>query len=239
MLCQETILPFNPQKQRINSTPLMETPKQYVLLDNVSTPIFFLGVVIFRISLICSAALFSVNSFPIHIYKIKNSRFLADLPLQKSPNPKIFYRSEGNSNQRYIQRPSEAWEQEENKNKNTPHKNKTKKSQKSTEVFSSNSVPCTASERGRPPNKWSQDTTKSLDCFFQCIIMMLCWEIPSGFWSSSVPTHEISSLPQVYLAPDSARGPQSSMQVLFLRFYWGKKITIVATSGFRRRENSS
>lgn len=104
----------------------METPKEYVLLNNVSTSIFFSGV-IFCIFLIYSAALFTMYSFPIHNYKFKNINifFLPNLPLQKPPNPTIFHKTEGNSNQSYIQRASEAWEQEENKNKNTLQKDKT------------------------------------------------------------------------------------------------------------------
>lgn len=110
----------------------METSKQYVLPENVSTSIFFSGVVP-HIFLICSAVLFSVYSFPTHHYKLKNIRFilfffLPNLPLQKSPNSTIFYKTEGNSNPSYTQRPSEAWEEEENETENTPQKDKSKKS---------------------------------------------------------------------------------------------------------------
>lgn len=105
----------------------METPKEYVLLNNVSTPIFFSGV-IFCIFLIYSAALFSMYSFPIHNYKFKNISlvFFAEFASSKTPKPNnFFHKTEGNSNHSYIQRASEAWEQEENKNKNTPQKDKT------------------------------------------------------------------------------------------------------------------
>jgi len=127
MLCQETVLPFSPQKERINSTPLMQTPKQFVLLDNISAPLFFSGVIIFHISLIYLAALFCVHSFPIHNCKIKNTRFLADLSRQNSPNSTVFYKTDRNSNQGYIQRPSE----EKQNHKQTPHTRIKQRSHKS------------------------------------------------------------------------------------------------------------
>lgn len=68
----------------------METPKEYVLLNNVSTSIFFSGV-IFCIFLIYSAALFSMYSFPIHNYKFKNINFFFyQICLFKNPQTQQF-----------------------------------------------------------------------------------------------------------------------------------------------------
>lgn len=72
----------------------METPKQHLLVDIVSILIFFSDFVVFHMSLIYSASLPDVHSFAIHNHKIKNNRFLADLPAcSKTPSPAILYRT--------------------------------------------------------------------------------------------------------------------------------------------------
>lgn len=173
----------------------METPKQHLLLDNVSILIFFSDFVVFHVSLIYSASLLDVHTFALHNHKSKNNRFLADLPVcSKTSEPSNSLRNSTNSNQSYIQMPWEAQQQEETAHK---YKNVTKFNWSAEPKLEC--VWSTASETGTSPNKRSQVTTRNLNCFSQCFVMMLGWEMPSGFWFHSVPISPINYVPQVRL----------------------------------------
>lgn len=156
----------------------METPKWYVLI--ISQPLYF------RCYISCSFNLFSCFHWCMLLFTIRlrtSDFFLIKFASLKTPKPNNFLQNWRKFKPKVVYRGLQKHgNRRKMKNKNTPQKDKTKKSKSQLKYSTqSKSVSSPASETGQSPNKWSQDTTKSLDCFFQCFNMMLWQEIPSGF----------------------------------------------------------